>query len=143
MADLGYFIPGSGEGFRGPMGCDLEELDFEEHGEHRCRRFAELAAEIAAEPPERIIHRAPRETEPAGLCAIEGCDRLGTRHGLCLMHYQRQKRGVPMEGRHCPVCGVPTRKGRCPAHSLAHKRALCAEWHHRNGAAKGKEIERG
>lgn len=48
-------------------------------------------------------------------CIVDGCDRavgLKGARGYCPLHYQRIRRGAPIEGRGCLTCGTTIVKGK-------------------------------
>lgn len=80
--------------FRGPMGIDLEVLDYEVNGERRCRRFETLDAAIAAEPrdPRTGHYRSRRQKNHA--CPDCGVPTMKGRCALCSRERQRKMTAI-------------------------------------------------
>lgn len=77
----------------------------------------------------------PLRAYGGGTCSVDDCKRAISARGLCNLHYDRQRRGIPMEGsppvrKYDPICSVEdcdrphAAKGFCLAHWRRDKAGL-------------------
>lgn len=70
--------------------------------------------------------------KPQQDCTAPGCERKSLARGLCSLHYQRQQRGVALEGRPAPTCSI------VGCDEAIHARMMCPL--HYNRFRRGAEL---